>query len=221
LAAARIAEGNACGKTGTRWLIARFGVLAMLASTSMTAWSAPAAAPTTDRPEQGRTERELYDPMKAGPLAANLLLALHHANVTGNYSVLRDLAAPQLISRMTQADLSDHFRQVRIERLGLDAIAGHRPHFSTPPTIVGKRYLWLEGSFPTRPKEIRFKIILQRSRADWRFLSVEAAAAEPSHATVSGSHEAPGPRNADVSNSHAMEDGAAAGPRLRGSVVQE
>jgi hypothetical protein len=76
--------------------------------------------------------------------------------------------------------------------------------FSTPPTIVGKRYLWLEGSFSTRPKEIGFKIVLQRSRADWRFLSIEVA-----------------PSEASVSDAHAKDNVSAAGPRLRGSVVQE
>jgi hypothetical protein len=179
-------------------------VLAVLASMSVTAWAAPAATQAANRPEERRTDRELYDPTKAGTLAANLLLALHHANVTGNYSVLRDLAAPQLISRMTQSDLSDHFRQIRVERPSLGAIAGLRPRFSTPPTIVGKQYLWLEGSYPTSPKETRFKIVLQRSRADWRFLSIEVA-----------------PSEASVSDPHANDNVSAAGPRLRGSVVQE
>ena len=42
-------------------------------------------------------------------LIRSSLLALHHANVTGNYTVLRDLSAPSFRSRNTAADLSGSF----------------------------------------------------------------------------------------------------------------
>ena len=62
------------------------------------------------------TEQALY-------LIRSTILTLNDANRSGNYTVLRDLAAPDFQSRNTTTDLSQIFSDLRRRNFDLYAVA--------------------------------------------------------------------------------------------------
>jgi hypothetical protein len=82
-------------------------------------------------------------------LIRSTLLTLNDANRSGNYSVLRDLAAPDFRARNTAADLAAIFADLRARRFDLFAVAIEAPQLAATPSIGPDRMLRLRGHFPT------------------------------------------------------------------------
>ena len=61
-------------------------------------------------------------------LIRSTLLSLNDANRTGNYTVLRDLAAPDFQARNTAADLAQVFGDLRHRNFDLFSVALAAPH---------------------------------------------------------------------------------------------
>ena len=74
----------------------------------------PPAAET--QPKQGQMT---IDGATLAILIKATVLALHQANVTGNYSVLRDLGTPIFRERFDQAALTNAFSNLRARRVDL------------------------------------------------------------------------------------------------------
>lgn len=122
--------------------------------------------PKPDRPETAR-------------LVWTTLIAIHHANVTGNYSVLRDLSAPSFQERNNPADLAGIFSSVRKADLGLGRAVLYAPEYRSPPEIRDDGRLVINGLIPMRPEGILFTIFFQPVRGEWRFSSIQIALEEP------------------------------------------
>ncbi|TFV77337.1 hypothetical protein E4K64_11610 [Bradyrhizobium frederickii] len=121
---------------------------------------------------------------KALYLIRSTLLTLNDANRTGNYTVLRDLAAPDFQARNTAADLALNFLDLRRRNFDLYAAALLAPQFSDAPALDQRGMLRLAGHIPTRPQQIQFDLTFQVVAGQWHLFAIaiatpEAASAQP------------------------------------------
>jgi hypothetical protein len=94
-------------------------------------------------------------------LSGATLLTLNDANRSGNYTVLRDLAAPDFQARNTAADLSQSFSDLGRRNFDLYGAALLAPQLTAVPTRDQRGFLHLTGYFPTRPRQINFDLLFQ------------------------------------------------------------
>jgi hypothetical protein len=134
----------------------------------------PAAPTTPAAPQQSlpvSIEQALY-------LIRSTLLTLNDANRSGNYSVLRDLAAPDFQARNTAADLAISFTDLRRRNFDLFAVALAAPQLTATPALDANRMLRLTGLFPTRPLQIKFDLMFQAVNGQWRLDGIAIATPE-------------------------------------------
>lgn len=108
-------------------------------------------------------------------LIRSTLLTLNDANRSGNYSVLRDLAAPDFQARNSAADLADSFADLRRRKFDLFAAALIAPELTAAPALDAKGMLRLTGHFPTRPQQIDFDLLFQNVGGQWRLFGIAVA----------------------------------------------
>ncbi|TCK31111.1 hypothetical protein EV667_1216 [Ancylobacter aquaticus] len=139
-------------------------------------------------PELARAQEKQADaiPQPAVLLALlrGTLMALNQANITGNYSVLRDLATPSFRDANSSAALADRFRPWREGRLDFAAVLLLDAKLSAAPAIGSDGALRLRGHFPTAPLKIGFDIAFLPVDGHWRLGDI---AAEPLEPEVTGS----------------------------------
>lgn len=184
------------GGTLTRIAMTLAAVLAMTAqapagppaSSFSDRWRDVPAAPGPAKPKSTAAEpakSKLAKPPVSLPQALYLirstLLTLNDANHSGNYTVLRDLAAPAFQAKNTPADLSQSFANLRGRKFDLYAAALIAPKLSAPPRRERNGLLRLTGHFPTRPLQINFDLLFQEVDRRWRLfgLSVSTPKAPP------------------------------------------
>ncbi|WP_315811495.1 hypothetical protein [Bradyrhizobium sp. SZCCHNR2028] len=149
-------------------------ILCVVAATAAEAQDPrPAASPT---PTQAPAQASLpVSPEQALYLIRSTLLSLNDANRSGNYSVLRDLAAPDFQARNAAADLAIAFIDLRRRNVDLYPVALAAPQLSTPPYLDPGKMLRLTGFFPTRPLQINFDLTFQNVDNHWRIFGLSVA----------------------------------------------
>ncbi len=110
-------------------------------------------------------------------LIRTTLLTLDAANRTGNYSVLRDAAAPVFQQTHSAADLALAFQTVRAT-LDLSAIALRAPTLSQPPALTPEKRLHLSGQVPDDPKSIAFDMVFEPVAGHWRLAALAVGPAQ-------------------------------------------
>ena len=96
------------------------------------------------------------------------MIAVHHANFTGNYTVLRDLGTPGFAKRNSAARLAEVFRNWRRPDRNLDAVLVLNPQWLAKPIVDGQGLLRLKGYFLTTPVRVRFDMIFRPVEGRWR-----------------------------------------------------
>lgn len=142
------------------------------------------------------------DVYKLNLLIRTTIIALNQANATGNYSVLRDLAASGFQEANNPARLAEIFAQVRGRNLDLSPILFFEPKLVRPPAIQANGHLRLSGYFETLPERVSFDLAFERSEKDWKLfgIAIEVAAPPPSQsATATG--EPPGQQVSPLASS--------------------
>jgi hypothetical protein len=104
-------------------------------------------------------------------LIRSTLLALDHANKTGNYTVLRDLGAPGFQVN-TAAKLAEIFAKQRGEKLDLSGVAVIDPQLSLLPQIEPNGMLHMAGFFPSVPSQVNFELLFAPVDGQWRVFGV-------------------------------------------------
>jgi hypothetical protein len=184
-----------------RWLGAALGLLILGAVTT-------SAQQTPPQPHQAPPQQQ------AAPKPANIdrngvlmlirstLLALDHANRTGNYTVLRDLGAPGFQVN-TAAKLAEIFAKQRGDKLDLSGVAVIDPQLSLLPQIEPNGLLHMAGFFPSVPSQVNFELMFAPVEGQWRVFGVSLSVgqsapvaptspeAAPSKAVVSQKQPAP------------------------------
>ena len=150
----------------------------------------PAPHPVTS-PAQAS---EPINPGQAIYLVRSTLMMLNDANRSGNYSVLRDLAAPDFQAKNSPADLAQSFADLRRRKFDLFAAALLMPQFTERPILDAKGRLQLSGLFPTSPLRIRFAMTFQPVGGEWKLLALSVAT--PSAITMRSQNVQPIPQHA-------------------------
>ncbi len=119
-------------------------------------------------------------------LIRSTLLTLNDANRSGNYTVLRDLAAPGFQAKNSAADLSQIFTDLRKRHIDLFAVALLAPRLSAPPQLEKNGMLRLTGEFATHPLLISFDLLFQDVDRQWKLFGISVATpkAPPAHAAA-------------------------------------
>lgn len=94
------------------------------------------------------------DPAFSEMLVKNSIIALNQANLTGNYSVLRELGTPAFQATNSTARLSDIFANLRADRLDMSGIVLLAPTLTSAQRL--KDQMRLTGFFDSKPVRIRF-----------------------------------------------------------------
>jgi hypothetical protein len=100
-------------------------------------------------------------------LVKNALLAVNQGNLTGNYTVLRDLSSPGFREKNSAADLAAIFQAVRQQKIDLSPIAVLDPVL-TQPRLTTDGQLVLEGYFAAQQLRINFQLSFMKANgAGW------------------------------------------------------
>jgi len=124
-------------------------------------------------------------------LIKNTIVAVNHGNLTGNYTVLRDLASARFREQNTAADLAITFANLRQQQLDLSPILVAEPQLTQKPAEDQFRdRLQLVGYFATLPQAVRFALIFQHIRGGWVIDEISVAIA-PIESVVQTQRAAP------------------------------
>jgi len=184
---------NRTGRTHFRRILAVGVLLAVSVSGTAFAFQGGQRPSVTPSPGAGQkaptpppigAEQALY-------LIRSTLMALNDANRTGNYTVLRDLAAPEFQARNTSADLSVAFTDLRRRNLDLFAVALINPAIDVQPALDKDGRLRLAGAFPTRPLQIRFDLTFVLSAGQWKLFAISVSTPPSPGATPAATTPAP------------------------------
>ncbi len=100
------------------------------------------------------------------------MAAVDHANLAGNYSVLRDLAAPGFQINNDSAKLAEIFAALRASRTDLSNTLLLAPTYRAAPAMVQPDVLRVQGAFGLRPTAINFELYYQWVGGRWRLFGV-------------------------------------------------
>jgi hypothetical protein len=123
------------------------------------------------------------------------LLTLNDAVQTGNFTVLRDVAAPGFREANSAARLAQIFASLAQNRIDLAPVALITPQLAAAPTIDPKTgMLHIKGHFPGQPVQINFELLYQPIAGRWRLFGLSVApvnAEQAAAAQGAAKHAAP------------------------------
>ena len=122
--------------------------------------NAQAIAQKTATPKQRPAIANERDQKFIHSLVKTTLIAVNQGNLTGNYSVLRDLGNLAFFQKNTSADLAVLFANFRRNNVDFSGIVELTPIFTQIPIITEQNIVRATGYFPTTPN-IQFDIIYQ------------------------------------------------------------
>lgn len=134
--------------------------------------AAPKAGRTT-KPESAPTPANI-DRNGVLILVRSTLLALDHANRTGNYTVLRDLGARGFQAN-TASRLAEIFAGQRADGLDLGGVAVLEPQLTLLPQIEPNGMLHMAGFFPSVPSQVSFEMLFQAEGGEWKLFGISAS----------------------------------------------
>jgi len=168
-------------------------ILALSGTLGRDAGAAPAPKSET-QPQQ-----EMPDAYRLNLLIRTTLIALNQANQTGNYTVLRDLAAPGFQRANSSARLAEIFAGLRNRELDISPIMFFEPKLIRPPLINESGMLRLTGFIPTEPEQVLFDFLFQSVDSRWQLFGIsvdvkpkpapQAAAQPPAEASAQESEK--------------------------------
>ncbi len=126
------------------------------------------APPAASEKVTGADTPEVPDPKRLMMLIRSTLLAVNQANMTGNYTVLRELGTPGFQYTNSAANLADVFRDLRKGKTDISPIAVLKVKAVRKPGFDANGRLRLTGYFPSRPERVNFDLAFERIGGQWR-----------------------------------------------------
>lgn len=111
-------------------------------------------------------------PVKLDLLIRSTLMALNQANLSGNYTVLRDLGAPAFQRFYSAASLAEKFAGLRRAKIDFTPIFYFHPQLKQQAALQDGRFLRLVGFMPTRPQHIDFDLAYQNIEGEWLLVAL-------------------------------------------------
>jgi hypothetical protein len=118
-------------------------------------------------------------------LVKSTILAVQHANATGNYSVLRDLGTPVFRERFDQAKLTAIFANLRTRGVNLTPVIMLPVNWTKQPEITPQGQLHLAGIVPSQPLQVQFELLFLQLDGVWRLDGIAIDAVPPPAAQAS------------------------------------
>ncbi len=109
----------------------------------------------------------------------NAVIALNQANLTGNYSVLRDLGTPNFQISNNSARLAESFTALRARKLDISPVMFFNPKFAAPPSMQDGQIVRVTGFFPTTPEQVNFDLAFQVSGEQWMLAAIAVNVTPP------------------------------------------
>ena len=143
----------------------------------------PAAAPAAADPAAPQSAAVVPQTATTGTAAApspeqlvalirNTVMAVNQANLTGNYSVLRELGAPGFQQAQTVETLSRSFEGFRKGQIDTGITAAVIPQLTKPPFFDSAAgTMRLTGFYPTNP-QVNFDFAFQLIGGRWQHLGI-------------------------------------------------
>ena len=150
------------------WSSAAFSLpaamLVALASPAQAQTGAAAPPPTAAMPVPGDLE--------LAKLIWSTIVAIDHANQSGNYSVLRDISSPAFQIANDPSRLAQIFASLRENRVDLSNSLLLAPVYNGPAQVGQGNILRVRGSFGLRPTAVAFDFEFQWYNGKWRLFGV-------------------------------------------------
>jgi len=112
------------------------------------------------------------DHFETARLVWTTLIAIDQANRTGNFTVLRDMAAPEFGKVNDPARLAAVFAPVRRQGLDLSRTVLAIPVYTDQPKVLDNGLYRVAGNFPGRPLGIGFEMLFELVGNNWRLMGV-------------------------------------------------
>lgn len=110
--------------------------------------------------------------LELAKLLWSTMTAVHHANLSGNYSVLRDIASPGFQVVNNAARLGEVFASIRESRVDLSNALLLAPTYTEPPSVAEPGVIRVRGYFGLRPTALFFDFFFQWVEGRWRLHGV-------------------------------------------------
>lgn len=119
------------------------------------------------------------EPSFATALIRDVLSAVNHGNWTGNYTVLRDYAAPEFREENDPTKLAGLFLQVRAEQLDLLPVMVVEPVILSSERSAAGNQMRLVGYFPLEPRHVSFDLVFEQQVRRWLLIGISVGAFDP------------------------------------------
>ncbi|MDV3455842.1 hypothetical protein RZN05_02515 [Sphingomonas sp. HF-S4] len=104
------------------------------------------------------------------------MIAVEQANESGNYSVMRDIAAPDFQTQNDPAKLTAIFAGIRATNVDLSDTLMLSPTYTQTPSVDAQGMMHLVGGFGLRPTAILFDLTFQWVTNRWKLYRVAMGA---------------------------------------------
>ena len=105
-------------------------------------------------------------------LVRTTLIAVDHGNKTGNYTVLRDMAAPSFRNSNNAAKLGSIFANLVAQRVDMLPVLVVEPAYREQPRLTAQRMLYIAGRFDIRPRPVSFELLFEVVKGEWQLYGV-------------------------------------------------
>ncbi|MEQ8824664.1 MAG: hypothetical protein RIC14_09845 [Filomicrobium sp.] len=137
------------------------------------------AAPALSEPKpnkapnaSAKTNEPLPNEIRLNLLIRTTIIAVNNANLTNNYSVLRELASGQFKKANSAKRLSEIFAPLRKRKIDFAPILFFPPKLIKPAAIDADGRLRLSGFFDTRPERIIFDMLFLKEEPGWKLFGI-------------------------------------------------
>ena len=140
------------------------------------------AAPKPAAAKPAAPQVVMPDAEKIVLLLRTTLITLNDAVQTGNFTVMRDMAAPGFRDANTAARLAQSFADLAAKGIDLSPTSVIAPQLVEPPGLDQRQgMLRLKGYFPGQPVQINFEMLFQAVDGRWRLFGLSV---QPGPATA-------------------------------------
>ncbi len=159
-----------------RKICALAGVAAIaLALTPTTAAAQQAAPQTQQQPtfQPPPSVRPTPSQLELSKLLWSTIAAVDHANLSGNYSVLRDISAQSFQINFNPARLTEIFAGLRGLNIDLSNALLVPPTYYEAPQMISNDVFRVRGLFQLRPISIGFDVYYQWEQGRWKLFGID------------------------------------------------
>lgn len=122
-------------------------------------------------------------------LIRNAVVSLNQANMTGDYSVMRELGSPGFREANPPAKLAENFADLRARGIDLSPVVVIEPRLARAPAIDPRGYLRLTGFFPSTPEQVNFDLAFDFNNGAWRLFGIGVNTSVAAEAPVAAAPE--------------------------------